>query len=250
MDGNLVVRPADCSLNDEDFCSALGGDEERLELSVSPGTYYVIVDTIAGTEGTYFLSMELAPSICGDGVVNPGEECDLVPPTPTDGCVDPFDPGECTFEDPDPITDVCPGEAIDIPAGDTLLPSAQYSTLGFINDYESENCNFFPNGGGVDRVFEFNPGLTGTMTIRIGFDAAGTTPFCDIDLGDPRCWDQLIYARSVCDAQGSELDCSDDAFGDGEEIAFPVTQDVPVWVIVDGYYDQAAGPFNLHINLQ
>jgi hypothetical protein len=245
LDANLVVRTV-CETGGADRCSGASEDTETLKFDAPAGDIFVFVDAVDG-EGAYELSVRLTTPACGDGILNAGEECDFDPPGEFDGCTDPGEPGECTFEDPDPVTDVCPGETIAVPAGASMLSSDEYTNVGFNADYESLNCNFF--GGGRDRVFNIMPEATGNLRIRVGYAEDGETPACEIDPGSMLCWDQVLYARTICDTIGSEIACSDIDFGLGEEITIPVVTGVPVAVIVDAYYVDAQGPFNLHFQL-
>jgi hypothetical protein len=251
LNGTLSVQAAcETTTTVTDYCYPTGaaGDVRRHAQHAVAGTYYVVIDTVGDTEDTFTLTASATTAACGDAVVSPGEDCDPGAGVPGDGCFDPGDEGECTFEPPPENLDVCPGEGVEIEPGLTRLSAADgYSTDGFIDDYEG-SC--FLEVGGLDRVFMITPSASGMLDVSIGYEEDGQV-VCDLDVTDPRCWDQMLYARSTCDDEGvSELACSHD--GDGaQDISMLVDAGVPVYVFVDGYdaEDYSRGPFDLDLVL-
>ena len=58
----------------------------------------------------------------------------------------------------------------------------------------------------------------------------------------------MLYARSDCGSQSSELRCSDDGYGgDGEELILTVTDGVPVYIFVDSWVGDE-GPYTLTLS--
>jgi hypothetical protein len=234
------------------FCFDAGANGQVVAGDFQAGTYFVVVDGVFTSSGQFQLTATFNAPVCGDGVVNSGEQCDVGAGAPNDGCGDPGTTTECQFENPTAAADQCNGEPFSIPVGKTILAaSAGNTTLGFTDDYQGTCSQAL---GGPDRVFQFTPQKTGTMTVTIGYNADGTTVTCSAGIDTPGCWDYVLYARNNCPdaAAGAELDCSDVNGPDIETISFPVTINTPYWVIVDGYDDQSysTGPFSLLVDLQ
>lgn len=244
-----IYLRTDCAT---DFtCFDFGADKEIIAGDFPAGTYFLIVDGANGTSGNFQLTVSFSAPICGDGVVNAGEQCDPGGGQPSDGCGDPGTPGACQLEDPSPDADLCPGTSVSIPSGTTTLAASDgNTTIGFNNDF-SGTCSLPP--GGPDRVYQLIPEVSGTLTASVGLNANGV-PICDLDFSDPGCWDRVLYARTGCDdaSPAAELACSDKGALDVETITFPVTANTPVFVFVDGFDDQSysSGVFNLVITLQ
>jgi cysteine-rich repeat protein len=250
----LYIRN-DC--NTDLNCVSDGGSVETYVADVLPGTYYAIVDGQKGTAGTFTLTASLVAAKCGDGIIETGEDCDPGPPVvPNDGCGAPGTPNECKFI-PAPIgEDKCPGQPISISPGTNQLVAsiAQGTSLyGFKDDYIG-SCSLY--SGGLDRVFQLTPMMTGTMKVSVGFEADGITESCAADMFAAKCMGHLIYARSVCTDATKEIpgSCIENGMDPSHSttMTLAVTSGVPVWVIVDGYDNQnySYGPFNLHVSLQ
>ncbi len=237
-----------------------------------PGTYYVIVSGQPHTSGAFTLTATLSGASCGNGIVDPGEQCDPgTNPPANDGCGAPGTANACQFIAAPAGEDKCPGQAIAVPAGKTMLLASQgMSTYGFVDDYfgtcsVADGTKPAPDGGtasgnsdgtgGFDRVFQFTPTMTGTMTVSVGYEADGVTSSCASSQTAVGCWASVLYARSTCSSGSAELAC---ALGlSGADIApatisFDVTANTPVWVFVDGFNaaTYSYGPFNLFVNLQ
>jgi hypothetical protein len=157
-------------------------------------------------------------------------------------------------------SDTCPGEAITIPAGTTILTEAKgYSTWGYNDDYVG-SCLAAGGGsaGGVDRVLQLTPAKSGMMTVSIGYEADGVTSICGTNSSALDCWQPMLYARSTCATASTELACATgsppmnlNAFVP-QTISFAVTANTPYWVFVDGYdgSNYSSGPFNLVVDLK
>ncbi len=247
LDAALVVRSV-CDDAAGEYCHDVGEMGEAHSAYRTEQTLYVIVDAQGATAGDFQLIATLETNVCGDGILGGDEQCDVGLGVAGDGCVDPGEADECTSEVADAGSDLCPGEAIAVPAGaSSMLASAGFSTNGFVDDYAS-SCEIEP--GGADRVFVLTPAETGTLTVTIGTDATNTTSICADDQSDPACWDHMLHVRTTCDDMGTEVACADDF--DVEELTFAVTAATPVYLFVDGYDagTYSRGPFNLHFDLQ
>jgi hypothetical protein len=193
---------------------------------------------------------------CGNGVIDPGEQCDpgMNPPA-NDGCGAPGTGNQCQFIPAPAGEDQCPGQAVAVPAGTTILTaSSGLSTYGFTDDYRG-SCD--PASGGPDRVFQLTPIASGTLTVSIGYQTDGVTASCGAAQTGPFCWSSVLYARSTCGTSSTELACtlgvdavSSDAIP--ATISFAVTANTPYWVFVDGYDGTSSsdGLFNLIVKLQ
>jgi hypothetical protein len=189
-------------------------------------------------------------------VIDPGEDCDPgANPPANDGCHPPGSANECTFISAPASQDRCPGQAIAVPHGTTIVAeSAGTSTYGFQDDYAG-SCLASSGGttGGRDRVFQITASASGTLTVSVGYAADGVTSTCATNQQAPDCWPAVLYARSTCATASTELACAAGISGTAVApavITFPVTVGTPYWVIVDGFDAQSYGPFNLVLVLQ
>jgi cysteine-rich repeat protein len=253
---NLVIQTT-CGSNTGSYCNQASFFPEgnrQIWANMVAGEYYFIVDSSGELAGGYEATIALTEPACGDGVLNPGENCDAGGAAPNDGCIDPGEPGECTYEAPDANADVCPGEVLNVPAGVTNLSSEDYTTNGYTNDYQPQGPGCFYGGPtGADRVFQLMPQATGTLTVTIGLDDTGETMVCQSAPNSAECWDYSLYARTDCATAGSQLACADvTGVNDGETISFPVTNGEEVFLFIDGFNGQwyGQGPFNLKLDLQ
>jgi len=91
----LTTVPCDlttsvAALPGDDGCVDAGGSTEgevMTQHALPAGTYYVVVDGYNVDDvGAYTLSIDAAPSTCGDGVVDAGEGCDDHNSAANDGC--------------------------------------------------------------------------------------------------------------------------------------------------------------------
>jgi cysteine-rich repeat protein len=210
-----------------------------------PADYFFIVDGAAGTSGAYDLEMLWNEPECGDGVVNSIEDCDVgeLNGVAGSGCSP-----TCTFE-PAGAGDTC-ASAIPVtaPRGLTTLPLA--TTLGYSDDYDSAWCTYTGIGSSGDLVYAVTPARSGTLVVALGYDDEGDDA-CERSLGDPYCWDRVLYARRTCGSPATEVACSDVGAPDVEVITFSVTKNVPIFVFIDGYWQAtwSHGPVSLELGL-
>ncbi|MCC6555164.1 MAG: hypothetical protein IT372_19540 [Polyangiaceae bacterium] len=154
---------------------------------------------------------------CGDGVVDPGEQCDDGNTTSGDFCS-----ATCAFEG----GDTCPGPNVPLtPAGLELTGD----TTGVANDTGQAPCG---GGSSGDLVYVITPSQSGSMTATLD------GPFST-----------LLYARSSCPGtNGDNLQCS--PTHSPAVLTMPVTADTPFYLFVDGYGVQPEeGPFTLTLEL-
>ena len=161
---------------------------------------------------------------CGDGTLDPGEECDDGNSLSDDGCS-----ASCVRESAGP-NDHCPGVALALHVGNggRRIGSVTGTTAELYPHYAG-SCGGY---GVADAVYVVTPDVTGQLTARL---SAG--------------FDSLLYARRTCESGGTEAACRNvpGAQG-GEELRILVVKDEPVYLFVDGT-PNASGTFELDIEL-
>ncbi|MFO0555109.1 MAG: hypothetical protein U0271_42420 [Polyangiaceae bacterium] len=265
VDGTAPLDPA-ISLRSacdvDEYCVNSTGNTEVFRRHATAGTYFIVVSDMDNSGGDFQLTVECTPPTCGDGVLNPTEDCDDGGTQPGDGC-----DAQCHFEATDPTIDTCVGATAS--AGTTLAlnstvfipPTGTRTTLGasdsgtgisYLADppgcmYEPDGTTSFPS---PDHVYKVTPTANGTLTVTLGADQNGV-PFCGADTSQPPvqpypagCWDRSIHVRAAtCDQQSAEVGCSDSAFNwwDVETATIPVTAGTSYYVFVDGWLDVGDG---------
>jgi len=238
-----------------DYCLSTGAATDTFTTDVAAGTYYVIVTGQSGTSGAFTLSATLTAATCGNGVVDPGEQCDpgMSPPA-NDGCGAPGTVGQCQFVAPRAGTGAsCTDpQILQVPAGKTsLLASAGMSTYGY-SDHNVGSCSQLT--GGIERVFQMTPTITGTLSVSVGYEADDVTSTCAVSPTVPECWAHMLYSRTTCATATTEIACveSHSAPNVPSTLSFAVTAGTPYWIFVDGFNgaSYSYGPFNLFVNLQ
>ena len=261
----LSLRKVECGTRfSGDTCLNLGAGNVSAKVSLNAGSYWVVVDSANGQTGTFDLSVTAATPKCGDGVINPGEQCDPAVPGDDDGCFNPGTPDECQFGEPppDPAIVMCPGGLITIAKGDAFQ-------LGPYNNGAGQN-NFIgtcspqamgdPTPSGPENMFHIIPNADGMLTAVIGHAEDPTQLYCDVNLDD--CADFIMYLRKgACESAdpADELGCADytlnpnSPFGYDEllTIEAQVKANTDYWLIVDGL-DQVygIGGYFLELKLQ
>lgn len=153
---------------------------------------------------------------CGNGVQDPGEQCDDGNTTSGDGCS-----ASCTIEDPDS----CPGPTLTLTtAGLTIMGD----TSGANNDAGQQPCGGSNSG---EFVYQITPAQSGTMV------ATMTGQF-----------NTLLYARTSCPGTGSGTTCSSST--GPSTLTMQVNVGESFFLFADGYGNSAEeGPFTLTIDL-
>lgn len=233
---------------------------ERVAFEQAPGVVYLVVQ---GEPGDYSVDISCSTPICGDNVINAGEECDFGDTANGDGCDQ-----NCIIEDADPTVEDCAaaegGAAIMLGAGETFVPNAAplATTLAAANN-SFGSCQATPDlaageSYAPDHVYRVRSTVNGTLTATVGLGLNGQG-LCGPDGVEPSfpypdgCWDRTLYARSVdCDA-GAELACSENSlWHNTETITFPVTTNTDYFIFVDGWlsgYGFETGSYTLRFNV-
>ncbi|MCS6900571.1 MAG: DUF4215 domain-containing protein, partial [Myxococcales bacterium] len=182
----------------------------------------VFVD--GSTAGDYKLTLELTQSFCGDGKWTPPEQCDDGNNISGDGCST-----QCKVEQ-DPPDTTCPGVGVFV-SSEPLLLSGSTEPYG---DFEKHlTCG---GAGAPDRVFRVIPKLSGTLRAQIT-----STSF-----------DLLLYARKgACSGVSAKnLGCDNKMINSPEILLdLPVSEDEPVWLVVDGFSQEEKGVFALSLRI-
>lgn len=249
-----------------DTCLDLGSAAEHTLLGLGTGTYWLVVDSADGSTGPFTLDLTATTPACGDGVVNPGEQCDpgTAAESSDDGCWNSGTQDECTFGEPALDTNVtaCPGYgpvSIDIsadPQNPTITRLGPHNNgSGGVSQQNDTTQDLMICGWpalGPENVYQVTPTSDGTIHARIGHDSNG----------DPACGtigcdgDFILYARKDQCAPiepadpTQQLACVDFDAGGEEilEITFPVTADSNYWVFVDGLDTEwGIGPYYLEL---
>ncbi len=250
FDGVLSLRHQACDMRlGNDFCYNDDTDSELAREHVDAGTHFVVVDGALGTEGDFALTISCTAPVCGDGVQNPGEQCDYLPVVANDGCGDPGAPNECQGEG-QVAADDCPGTPVAIDLGEILyLPPAAplYSSADAV-DHHKGTCIPGGENGGKDEVFAVTPNFDGVLTATVGEDYLDT-PYCLAMV--PECWANYVYAREADCTAGTEVACMGYDVNGVSQTSFMVTAGTTYFVFVDGLNDQsyAAGPYVLRLEL-
>ncbi len=246
-DVGLGLRTVDCAT--DEYCTDGYDQSARIDTSLPAGSYWVVVTGDAASSADFTLTIECAAPACGNGWLDPGEDCDDSNTEPGDGC----DPS-CAVEPADPAIDSCAAaeasEGIPIGAGDILRVAG--TTLG-ASDSGTGSCMIQPDGetffGAPDNVYRVRPTQTGTLTATLGLDE-DDNPLCGSDETEPSmpyptgCYDRAVHIRSAtCTDPGAEIGCSDHwtAWWPTEASSVPVTAGTDYYVFVDGYNDDPWG---------
>jgi cysteine-rich repeat protein len=165
-----------------------------------------------------------APSSpCGNGKIDPGEACDDGNAVEDDGCNSScmpqggFPPG------------TCPGMPVHVWQKALTWNG---TTTGFALSYRANAaCGGSTGSTGSDRVYAITPHQTGVLQI----DAKNPT------------FDVMLYARSDCTTQASEVACTNAQSGSNPEtFSIPVQSGTVVYLVVDGATN-ATGTFTLSL---
>jgi len=210
-----------------------GNGVEKLTAPIAANTpIYLIVDSEVSTgSGVFELGVVVKPSVCGNGVIEGGEQCDDSNVAPGDGCsaacaLEPAT-GHDTCANADTIT-LTPGP------GGTYAASIASGTTNLGHHQTFTGCS----STGPDAIFELVAPIDGVLTAEV--PVAGF----NVSLG----------ARSTCidsTTASAPLVCSNASSDHGlEEISFSVVQGQTYYLIVDGTSATELGPFTMLVNVR
>ena len=194
-------------------------------------TVYVFVDSgDSKASGLYTLDAMLSVAACGNGLLDPGEECDDGNKTDADGCS-----STCTVERDDDTTYACPeGEPLRLEGaapgprslsvtGTTAPPAGQAAVS------QSTSCGSSSNTV-PDYIYKVTSDIDGWATVR----AKGV-------------FNLAVGAKTTCNASAN-LACAKAAGGTEEEVlTFAMDKEKPYFIVVDGAAAGQQGFFKLDI---
>ena len=155
---------------------------------------------------------------CGNGIVEPGEDCDDDNSDETDGC-----DSSCKLAGKTPFaTNACPGLEVHVWGGAHRPTLAESTTVGSGNRRVSPSCTTTATtgAGSADRVFNVTAHKNGTLTV-----ATSDVKF-----------NMFLWAAEACVPNGNTaIACVDAVAGVGaEKLSFPVENGKSYHVFVDG----------------
>ncbi len=228
FDASLYVV-SDCS-DIAGTCGA-GSDSGTIEtidyVIPTDGTYYIITDAFSSNaSGSFSLTVDLVTPICTPGAtVCVGDNIETCRADGT-GFDSEMCPGTC-----DANVNQCAGNACGSPV--LITAAGQYTgdTSVFTNQVNpagSPNCR---TGAGNDVVYQINgtPGDLITTTMTASFDA-------------------VIYAVNDCSNINSCVAAEDS--GNPESITFVLPASGSIFVVADGFFGSANGPYTLDVDIQ
>ncbi len=258
-DAEISLR-SDCGV--EEYCvNAVvgGGGQESLAVPLEAGTYFLNIQS--DLPAPFTLHIYCNTPACGDGFLNPGEECDDGNTSDGDGC-----DVSCTVEEADASLEDCanvsPQAAYQLVAGAQFLTplGAAATTLGAL-DNEHGTCQLAPNGPpeayAPDQVYKIRSHVAGMATITLGLDPQGV-PYCGADVNvEPTfpysagCYDRTMFIREADCSAGAEVACVESSNWWGLEQAFiPLAADTDYYVFADGWlsgYGYEVGSYTVHV---
>jgi hypothetical protein len=249
LDGALSLRHGQCEQRlGNDICYNLAADGETAAEHVEEGTHFIVVDGAMGTSGDFSLSISCTTPTCGDGVQNPGEQCDYFPALPNDGCGDPGAANECQAEG-QIAADNCPGTPVAISSGETLYLPAMAPMYTNADAIDEQKGTCMPGGenGGKDEVFAITVNDPGTITATLGQDFMNMNPDCMTPA--PECWANYLYVRASDCVGGAEVACDGYDINGVSTVTFNVATPGVYYFFVDGLNAEsyAAGPYVLRV---
>jgi cysteine-rich repeat protein len=230
FDTAVYIQKACGSTVDEIACSDVfdGNSSETVFGPVEANqTYFVVVDSSSTTQaGVFELQVLVLPGVCGNGILDGGEDCDDANALGGDGC-----DATCTLE-PVGANDTCPGEVVTLvpqPSG-TSTATVMSGTTNLVHDVTPSGCS----GGGRDAIYSVTPTSDGVIT--------ATLPDAKMNV--------TLAVRTTCLDTTSQLACSNVNTGNGgETLTFPVQANQTYFVIVDSVSTTAIGTFTLSLTL-
>ena len=169
-------------------------------------------------------------AVCGNMDVEPTEGCDDGNTDANDGCS-----ASCQLEQDscDLATPITQGFGTTQITGTTLSSAADLTTT-------SDDCGV--SASAKNKVYAVTVTEGGFLTAWI--ERAGTN------------FDTVLYARTTCDSDASEVLCSDSSLieqnnfvGGGEVVSFPVADGTTIYLVVDGAFSTEEGDFALNVDL-
>lgn len=157
----------------------------------------------------------VSSSLCGDGVIEQGEDCDDNNGDDNDGCN-----SECKLAGETPFkTNACPGLEVHVWGG-KHMPTLAATTVGSGDRHVTTPCGSTTGDMAPDRIFRVVAHATGTMKV--------TTSNLDFDV--------FLWASATCVLdEGAYLVCADGPnAANNDSLSFAVQAGKTYYVYVDG----------------
>ncbi len=260
-DTYLTLYASDCVtvLTDDDDsgnanCSRIDPRTDAFAALLEPGVYYLRVNAYGtGPVSAYGLSVVASLPVCGNGVLERGETCDVGPDRPGDGC----DPGCQVLQGwscngaPSVCVDLSVGDtcatAFDL---DTMLAGASSGVFGpfpnatYRDDYRGFNNTSCPVNGGAGTAGTGGSGRDLVFRVTV---APGEILSASMANND---FDEYIALVSDCGTI-SPTTClfADDAPGDLTWVN-RATEPRTVFIVADAWTSTNTGQFTLQVGLR
>ena len=223
FDAILGARTACASAASEIACKTtpVNGGVTELTFGVTANqTVALVVDGVGGKSGTFTLDVDVAPSVCGDGIAQFPEQCDDGNVASNDGCS-----SSCALEGGIAAPGKCPGASYTITG-----PSKKVSFAGDISQLANTMGAFgCGDASGKDQVYAITPTTSGSITAELTGQYA----------------DAIIHVRGECFTSSTEVDCKEQPLASVPvKTTFPVTANTTYFVFVDTDTDVSKGPAN------
>ncbi len=215
----------------------LGSMPKRVTAPVVAGTtYYVVVDSAVSSgnagAGTFTVDLKVTPSVCGNGVLEGGEQCDDGATDADDGCS-----ATCQLEAVTSRSTCANAEAITLTAaGDTFVAALARGTTNLLaNGDLATSTSAACSAPGRNAMFSVIAPVAGVLRASVK-----STQF-DAVLG---------FRKPTCALTGVPFMCANDTpLGGTESLATPVTAGETVWIAVDGKVATEYGRFTLDVSV-
>ena len=188
-------------------------------------SYWIVVDSTLGDEGSFALDFSLASAVCGNAIVDGGEECDGADVPSGFSC-------SPTCRIIKPPYDDCPGETITLTGSGSgpYLATISSNNTTLFDDHVSSTCNTT----GRDAVYAVTAPITGQLEANVPLAA----------------FNAALYARSTCVSPSSELACvnSTSVLG-SERLTIPVLAGSSYYLFVDGSATLTGGSYTLDLSV-
>jgi cysteine-rich repeat protein len=202
---------------------------------VAGSTYYVVVDSSSSSgsaaSGAFKLDLTVSPAVCGNSVIEGGEQCDDGGTDDNDGCS-----STCQFETTGPRT-CAAAEAValqSVGAG-TWAATLARGTTGFdaTHNFNTSTTNvcYAP---GREAYFAVTAPAAGILRASVASSA----------------FDTVIGVRKPCATSGNPLLCVNNVpKGSSESLATPIAAGETLWIVVDSASATDFGRFTLNVEI-